>query len=68
MNNININQVIKNMLPNLPGNNPMAQNLIKMINNNDQNGIKEMAENILKTNGITYEQAQKEIITRLFNR
>lgn len=40
-------QVINKVL----GNNPMATNLISMINNKDQNGIEQMARNLAKEKG-----------------
>ena len=34
------------------GNNPMAGNLVNMINNKDQKGIEQMARNLAKEKGI----------------
>lgn len=38
-------------------NNPMAQNAMKMLQNNDAKGIEQMARNLCQSNGVTPEQA-----------
>lgn len=53
----NPQQLIMNMLQQKMGNNPMAQNMYTMLQNNDTKGLEQMARNMCKANGITPEQA-----------
>lgn len=43
------------------GDNPMANNLISMINNKDQNGIEQMARNLAKEKGVNADELYNKI-------
>lgn len=60
--------IIKNKIMNDPQikNNPMAQNAMQMIQSENTQGLKSMAENMCKERGITVEQAKEEVM-KLFN-
>lgn len=49
-------QIAMNMLINNSGNQQL-NNLMKMINNNDTQGIKDMAEQVAQKNGMTFDEA-----------
>lgn len=42
--------------------NPMAKNAIQMYQNGDTQGLKSMAENICKENGMTTDEAKQKIM------
>ena len=46
------------------GNNPMAGNLVNMINNKDQKGIEQMARNLAKEKGIDPDKMFNQIKSR----
>lgn len=48
-------------------NTPMGKNFKKALNDNDFDKIKEMADNVLESHGITMEEAQNEIKSKLPN-
>ena len=50
-------QVINKVL----GNNPIASNLVGMINNKDQKGIEEMARNLAKERGMDADKMYNQI-------
>lgn len=50
--NGNPQQVLGNILRNQMGNNPMTNNLFTMLQNNDSNGIEQLARNLSKEKGI----------------
>ena len=56
----NPQQIINKVL----GNNPMAGNLIGMINNKDQKGIEQMARNLAKEKGQDPDRMFNEIKSR----
>ena len=53
----NPQQVISQML----GKNPVANNLVGMINNKDQKGIEEMARNLAKERGMDADKMYNQI-------
>ena len=53
----NPQQVIGQML----GNNPVASNLIGMVNNKDQKGIEQMARNLAKERGVDADKLYNQI-------
>lgn len=53
----NPQQVAMNLIQQHMGNNPMAGNLMQMIQNNDAKGIETMARNLAKEKGIDVNQA-----------
>lgn len=59
----NPQQMLSNMLQ---GNqDPMAQNIMSMINNNDGNAIEKFARNICKSRGIDADELMKNIQNQL---
>ncbi len=59
-------QMILNQMINSPQvkSNPMVQNALKMYQNGDTHGLKEMAENLCKENGTTAEDVKKNIMSQ----
>lgn len=53
----NPQQIAMNFIRQNMGNNPMANNLMQMINNGDAKGIESMARNLAKEKGIDVNQA-----------
>lgn len=53
----NPQQTLNKML----GNNPMTSNLIKMVNEKDQNGIEQMARNLAKEKGVDADKLFNQI-------
>lgn len=62
----NIKQFALNMIANNPqvANNPQAQQLIEVIKSGDAKRGQELANDILNQNGLTKEQAMKDISMR----
>lgn len=52
----NPKQIAMNMIMKNSGN-PQINNLMNMINNNDTQGIKNMAEEVAQKNGMTFDEA-----------
>lgn len=66
--NINPFQLLQNpqqILTQLFGNNPMVNNLTKMINNHDSKGIEEMARNLAKEKGLNADELFKQYKSKL---
>lgn len=55
----NPQQILSNMLKG--NNNPMAQNIINMMNNNDSKGIEQLARNLCRSKGIDPDQMMNDI-------
>lgn len=45
-------------------NNPMVRNAMGMMNSNDVNGLKSLAENLAKSKGVNIEDVQKQVMQR----
>lgn len=62
--NINPMQMMLNQMMNDPRvkNNPMASNAMKMYQNGDTQGLKNMAENLCNERGISLEQATQMVM------
>lgn len=58
----NPQQILSNMLK--WNNNPMAQNIISMMNNNDSKGIEQLARNLCRSKGIDPDQMMNDIQNR----
>lgn len=60
----NPQKVIQSMIESNPNiqNNPLAQNAMKMYQNGDTSGLKNMAKNMCKERGITVDQAKQQIM------
>lgn len=58
----NPQQILSNMLKG--NNNPMAQNIISMMNNNDSKGIEQLARNLCRSKGIDPDQMMNDIQNR----
>lgn len=57
MKNGNPQEIVMNMLKqNATDGNPMAQNLLQMVNNRDIQGIENMARNVAKERGVDYDK------------
>lgn len=57
MKNGNPQEIVMNMLrQNATDGNPMAQNLLQMVNNRDIQGIENMARNVAKERGVDYDK------------
>lgn len=58
---MNIPPLVIQLLQNAPQakGNPMAQQLLQLINSNDEKGIEEMGRNLCKTYGSSEEEAAK---------
>jgi hypothetical protein len=48
-------------------NNPMAKNAIQMYQNGDTQGLKTLAENLCREQGITTDEAKQRVLS-IFNR
>lgn len=59
--NGNPQQVLGNILQNQIGNNPIGNNLLSMMKNNDRNGIEQLARNLSKEKGIDADKMFNEI-------
>ena len=57
----NPQQVLGNILQNQIGNNPIGNNLLSMMKNNDRNGIEQLARNLSKEKGIDADKMFNEI-------
>ncbi len=57
----NPQNLIMNMMQRNMGNNPMMQNVYKMVQNKDEKGLEQLARNLAKENGIDVEQGLKMI-------
>ena len=57
----NPQQVLGNILQNQIGNNPIGNNLLSMMKNNDRNGIEQLARNLSKEKGIDADNMFNEI-------
>lgn len=55
----NPQQILSNMLQ--QNTNPMAQNIIGLMNNNDNKGIEQLARNICKSRGIDPDELMKSV-------
>lgn len=58
----NPQQILSNMLKG--NNNPMVQNIISMMNNNDSKGIEQLARNLCRSKGIDPDQMMNDIQNR----
>jgi hypothetical protein len=57
MKNSNPQEIVMNMLKqNATDGNPMAQNLLQMVNNRDVQGIENMARNVARERGVDYDK------------
>jgi hypothetical protein len=57
MKNGNPQEIVMNMLrQNATDGNPMAQNLLQMVNNRDIQGIENMARNVARERGVDYDK------------
>lgn len=57
MKNGNPQEIVMNMLKqNATDGNPMAQNLLQMVNNRDIQGIENMARNVARERGVDYDK------------
>ena len=57
MKNSNPQEIVMNMLrQNATDGNPMAQNLLQMVNNRDIQGIENMARNVARERGVDYDK------------
>ena len=57
MKNGNPQEIVMNMLrQNATDGNPMAQNLLQMVNNRDIQGIEDMARNVARERGVDYDK------------
>lgn len=57
MKNSNPQEIVMNMLrQNATDGNPMAQNLLQMVNNRDIQGIENMARNVAIEHGVDYDK------------
>lgn len=63
MNPMGIIQMMISKNPNMQ-NNPIVGNTMQMVQNNDVNGLRQLAENICKSKGISLEDAQKQVSNR----
>ena len=53
----NTQEIVMNMLrQNATDGNPMAQNLLQMVNNRDIQGIENMARNVARERGVDYDK------------
>lgn len=58
-------QAIMSMLKGVQPNNPMLNNVINMVNNNDVNGIEQFARNLAKEKGIDVDKAIQQIMQQI---
>lgn len=65
----NPQQVLSQMMNSNPqiSSNPMAKNAIKMYQNGDTQGLKTLAENLCREQGITTDEAKQRVLS-IFNR
>ena len=57
MKNGNPQEIVMNMLrQNATDGNPMARNLLQMVNNRDVQGIENMARNVARERGVDYDK------------
>lgn len=57
----NPQQVIMNFMQQNAGNNPILNNVMNMVKNGDQQGVEQLARNLMKEKGIDADQALNQL-------
>lgn len=57
----NPQQMLMNMLNQQSGNNPILQNVLKMVESKDYNGVEKLARNLAKEKGVNVEDALTQL-------